>query len=53
MLKDIKDKNFYINNYINGDQFNELYDSEWQTKKTKTVNAIIEKLILVSKKGIK
>lgn len=34
MPRDIKDNTSYLNSYINWDQFNQLYDSEWQTKKT-------------------
>lgn len=29
---DTKSNNFYFNNDIDKDQFNQLYDSRWQTK---------------------
>ncbi len=34
VLRDTKDNTFYLNNYIDWDQFNQLYDPEWQTKGT-------------------
>ena len=41
---------FYLNNYIDWDQFNQLYDPEWQTMRTRSANAIVRKLIPASKK---
>ena len=35
---------FYINNYINWDQFNQLYDLDWMEKDTRNVDAIAYKL---------
>ena len=29
ILKDIEGNTFYLNNYIDWDQFNQLYDLEW------------------------
>ena len=34
----------YINNYIDWDQFNQLYDSEWMEKGIRNANAIAYKL---------
>ena len=50
--RDTKGNTFYFNNYINWDQFNQLYDPKWQTKGTRSVNAIVRKLMPVSKKAI-
>ena len=36
--------------YIDWDQFNQLYDLEWQTKRTQSINTIVQKLMLVSRK---
>ena len=41
MLRDIKGNIFYFNNYIDREQFNQLYDPEWYTKRTKFANAIV------------
>ena len=35
---------FYVNNYINWDQFNQLYDPDWIEKSIKNANAIVRKL---------
>ena len=32
--RDTKSTTFYLNNYIDWDQFNQLYNPEWQTKGT-------------------
>ena len=50
--KDTEGNTFYHNNYIDWDQFNQLYKSKWQTKGIQSVNAIIQKLMLASKKTI-
>ena len=41
---------FYINNYIDWDQFNQLYDPDWMEKDIKNVNAVACKLGLASPK---
>ena len=46
MLRDTKGNTLYLNNYINWDQFNQLYNPEWQTKGTQSANAIVQKLML-------
>lgn len=43
----------YLNNYIDWNQLNQLYDSEWQTNETQSANTFIQKLISVSRKGMK
>ncbi len=40
----------YLNNYINKDLFNQLYDPEWQTKRTRFANIIVQNLMLMSRK---
>lgn len=32
--RDTESNNFYLNNYIGWDQFNQLYNPEWQTMRT-------------------
>lgn len=39
--KNTKDNIFHLNNYINCDQFNQLYNSELQIEKTKSANLIV------------
>ncbi len=41
VLRDTRNNIFYLNNYINWNEFNQLYDLEWQTKRTQSVNAIV------------
>lgn len=53
LLNDIKNNNFYVNNYIYNDQFKELYNARQQIKQTLIVNIIVQKLISASKKLIK
>ncbi len=50
--RDTEGNTSYLNNYIDWDQFNQLYDPEWQTKGTWSANAIVRKLIPASKKAI-
>ena len=50
VLRDTESNTFYLNNYIDWDQFNQLYNSEWQTKGIQSANAIIRKLMPASKK---
>ena len=52
MLRDSEGNIFYHKNYINWDQFNQLYDPEWQTKGTQSANTIRQKLMPASKKAI-
>ena len=52
MLRDTGDNISYLNNYIDWDQFNQLYDPEWQTKGTWSANAIVQKLMPVLRKII-
>ncbi len=52
MPKDTKGNTFYLNNYINWDQFNQLYDLEWQTKGTRSANAIVQKLVPTLRKAM-
>ena len=33
MQRDTEVNTFYLNNYIDWDQFNQLYDPEWQSKR--------------------
>ncbi len=47
-----EDNTFYLNNYIDQDQFNQLYDPEWQTKGTRSANAIVQKLMPASRKAM-
>ena len=35
---------FYINNYIDWDQFNQLYDPDWMDKGIKNADAVSHKL---------
>ena len=35
---------FYINNYIDWDQFNQLYNSDWMEKSIRNANIIARKL---------
>ncbi len=35
---------FYVNNYINWDQFNQLYDSDWIEKGIRNADAVVHKL---------
>ena len=37
---------FYVNNYINWDEFNQLYDSDQIEKSIQNADAIAHKLIL-------
>lgn len=39
---------FYVNNYINEDQFNNLYNPDWMKKGIKNADAIARKLKLAS-----
>ena len=48
--RNTKNNTFYLNNYINWDQFNQLYKPEWQTKGTQSGKAIIQKLMPMSRK---
>ena len=48
--KNTKNNTFYLNNYNDWDQFNELYNSKWQIKGIWSANAIVQKLMPVSKK---
>ena len=50
--KDTEGNTFYLNNYIDWDQFNQLYDPEWQTKGTRSANAIVQKLMPASRKAM-
>ncbi len=50
--RDTKGNTFYLNNYIDWDQFNQLYDPEWQTKGTQSANAIVQKLMPTSRKAM-
>ncbi len=50
--RDIEGNTFYLNNDIDWDQFNQLYDPEWETKKTRSANAIVQKLMPVSRKAM-
>ena len=43
---------FYVNNYIDWDQFNQLYDPMWQTKGTRIANAISRKLTPASREAM-
>ncbi len=52
MPRDTEGNTFYLNNYIDWDQFNQLYNPEWQTKGTRSANAIVQRLMLASKKAI-
>ena len=51
--RDIEDNTSYLNNYIDWNLFIWLYHPEWPTKGTQSANAIVQKLILTSKKVIK
>ena len=53
MPRDTEGNTFYLNNYIDWDQFNQLYDPEWQSKGTQSANAIVRKLMPASKKVMK
>ncbi len=35
---------FYVNNYIDWDQFNQLYNPDWMEKDVKNVDAVVRKL---------
>ena len=35
---------FYVNNYINWDQFNQLYDADWFNKDIRNADAVARKL---------
>ena len=50
LLRDIEGNTFYLNNYIDWNQFNQLYNPEWQTKGTRSANAIVQKLMPASRK---
>ena len=52
VLRDIESITFYLNNYIDWDQFNQLYDPEWQSKGTQSANPIVQKLMLASRKAM-
>ena len=39
---------FYVNNYINEDQFNNLYNPDWMKKGIRNIHAIVRKLRLAS-----
>ena len=43
---------FYVNNYINWDQFNQLYDSDWMEKNIRNANVVICQLGLALIKAI-
>ncbi len=48
--RDTEGNTFYLSNYIDWDQFNQIYDPEWQTKGTWSANAIVRKLMPASRK---
>ncbi len=50
--RDTEGNTFYLNNYIDWDQFNQLYDTKWQTKGTQSANVIVWKLMSTSRKAI-
>ena len=50
--KDTEDNTFYLNIYIDWDQCNQLYNPEWQTKRTQSINIIVQKLMPALKKVI-
>ncbi len=35
---------FYVNNYIDWDQFNQLYDPDWMEKGIRNADAVVRKL---------
>ncbi len=39
---------FYVNNYIDWDQFNQLYDPDWMEKGIRNADAVVHKLGLAS-----
>ena len=41
MPKDIDNNTFYLNNYIDLDQLNKLYNPKWQTKAIQSANIIV------------
>ena len=43
---------FYVNNYINWDWFNKLYDSDWIKKDIRNIDAVARKLRLASTTAI-
>ena len=45
-----KENTFYLHNYIDWIQFHQLYNPKWQTKGTQSINAIVWKLMPVSRK---
>ncbi len=49
-LRDQKKIMFYVNNYINWDQFNQLYTSNWLKKDVQNIDAVTQKFILASTK---
>ncbi len=53
MPRDTEGNTSYLNNYIDCDQFNQLYDLEWQTKGTQFAKAIVQKLMPASRKAMK
>ncbi len=50
--KNTESNTFYLNNYIDWDLFNLLDDQAWQTKGTRSANAIVQKLLPTSKKAM-
>ncbi len=50
--RDTEGNTSYLNHYIDWDQFNQLYNPEWQTKGTRYANAIVQKLLLASRKAM-
>lgn len=43
----------YLNNYIDWNQFNQLYDPKYQVKEIRSANVIVRNLMPVSRKVIK
>ena len=52
MPRDIEGNTFYLNNYIDQNQFNQLYNLKWQTREIQSANVIVSKLMPMSKKTI-
>lgn len=50
MPRNTKDNTFYLTNYDNCGEFNYLYNPGQQTKGNISINAIVQKLILPSRK---
>lgn len=53
MPRDTKSNTFYVNNYIDENQFNKLYNPKQKIKRTSTANSIVQKLIPVLRKAMK